>query len=282
MSNPALKEWLRMNKRELILGSLFFLISSISFALGFLASGELERSQIVVERDSELATTAPTPQLASASIIDQVRAIENDKNAKISVKKEESDKPIVNVAPSQSPAPVTVSVQPIEPEVTVVAPSPAPTSPSPSPSPAPSVPPPAPPPITLSPIQISEVSAGTESNSDDEFIELFNPNSVAVSLTGYSIKKRSSTGSESALVSISRLDGKTIPANKHFLIVHEGAYQGGAASDATWPASYDLAYKNNAVILYDPNGNRIFEVTWAELQKGMSSTGTPSPQNSSQ
>jgi len=137
-------------------------------------------------------------------------------------------------------------------------------------------------PAALVSIQISEVTAGSELGSDDEFIELYNPNSVPVDLTGYSIKTKSASGSESALVSAARLQGKSIPAGKHFLIVHDSGYQGSVAPDATWAKSNGLAYTNNAVVLYNSSGAKVTEVSWTEIEKGRSSSGVPTPQSSGQ
>ncbi len=141
-------------------------------------------------------------------------------------------------------------------------------------------------------ILVSEIMAGADGNANYEFIELYNPNGAAIDLTGYSIKKRSSTGSESTLVSASRFEGKIIPANKHFLLANEGGYNGQISPDVFWPKSYTLAYSNNALIIYNANNELVEEVGWTEIPKGQSIErvswdseqfqvqSTPSPQNS--
>lgn len=111
---------------------------------------------------------------------------------------------------------------------------------------------------------------GSEGNADNEFIELYNPTDSSIDLTGWSLKKRSSTGSESSLVVASRLEGKIIPAKKYFLLAHEGGYSGGAAPDILWPSSYSLAYTQNAVVIYNPQGEKVQEVSWAEISKDQS------------
>lgn len=123
---------------------------------------------------------------------------------------------------------------------------------------------------TIINIGISEILVGIDGNVNYEFIELYNSNDVAIDLTGYSIKKRSSTGNESPLVSASRFDGKKIMPNKYFLLVNEGGYSGVVQSDIVWPKSYILAYKNNAVILYNANGEVIEDIGWDEIAKGQS------------
>lgn len=119
-------------------------------------------------------------------------------------------------------------------------------------------------------IIISEVLAGVDGNLNYEFIELYNPNSNAVDLIGWSIKKRSSTGKETTLVSASRFDGKKIMPKKYFLLANEGGYNGVVQSDIVWPKSYALAYKNNAIILYNANGEAIEDIGWDEIAKGQS------------
>ena len=143
--------------------------------------------------------------------------------------------------------------------------------------------------VDSDPVQITEVMAGTASSTNDEFIELYNPNDQAIDLTGYAIKKKTSSGSESSFVASSRFEGLTIPAGKHFLIVHDGSYTGSVSADLTWPTSYSLAYSNNSVILYNSEGKNISEVSWTEDIQDQSyvcdsrscSVSSPDPQNSS-
>jgi hypothetical protein len=118
-------------------------------------------------------------------------------------------------------------------------------------------------------VLVSEIVAGADGNSNYEFIELYNAGSAAVDLTGWSVKKKSSTGSESSLVAASRLSGKIIQPGKHFLLGNETGYQGSTALDVPWPSSYTLAYTNNSVVLYN-NGVKVEEIFWAEIPKGQS------------
>ena len=146
-------------------------------------------------------------------------------------------------------------------------------------------------PGTSNQVVISEIMAGSDLGSDDEFVELWNRGLQTTNLTGWSIKKKTSSGSESTLASASRLEGKSIPTGKKFLMVNEGGYKGGVAGDASWARSNTLAYSNNSVVLYDGNGNKIDEVTWSEITKNQSyerqsdsfvNQPNPNPQNSSQ
>ena len=137
---------------------------------------------------------------------------------------------------------------------------------------------------------ITEICVGTETSTNDEFIELYNPNDVSFDLSGWYIRKQSGAGNESAFVSASRLEGKVIPPKKHFLIVHEGGYAGSALADAEWPKSYTLAYTANAIILYNEIGERVDMVAWESMLKNQSlarkenkepfSIQEPNPENS--
>src|SRR3989304_2159385 len=119
-------------------------------------------------------------------------------------------------------------------------------------------------------ILVSEIMVGIDGNANYEFIEIFNPTANPIDLTGWSIKKKSSTNSESTFVSSSRLEGKIILSNKYFLLANEGGYDGSIVPDVFWPKSYTLAYSNNAIIIYNANSELIEEVSWTEIPKGQS------------
>jgi len=133
---------------------------------------------------------------------------------------------------------------------------------------------------------------GMDGNASYEFIELYNAGPNAVDLTGWRMTKKTSSGSESNLVAVSRFEGKKIQAGKYFLLVNQGGYNGSVVADLAWPASYTLAYTNNAVVLYDAGGGKVEEITWPEIPKNQSFVrvswnnsqfaiqGQPSPQNS--
>lgn len=142
-------------------------------------------------------------------------------------------------------------------------------------------------------ILISEVMAGSSVSADDEFVEIYNYGSQAVNLTGWTIKKKSSSGNESSLVAASRLEGRVVQPGKYLLLTREGGYAGVVAGDVTWPASYALAYTNNTVTIYNASGGVVDQVTWAEIPKdksysrtsldieaGFGVVDTPSPTNS--
>ncbi|MFH1193137.1 MAG: lamin tail domain-containing protein [Candidatus Jorgensenbacteria bacterium] len=121
---------------------------------------------------------------------------------------------------------------------------------------------------------ISEVMAGMDGANEYEFAELYNADTHAVDLTGWYLKKRSSAGKESTLVSANAaepsasLEGKIIEAGRYLLLANSGGYTGAVATDVKWPKSYTLAYTNNAVILYNAAGEKVDEAAWTEIPKG--------------
>lgn len=158
---------------------------------------------------------------------------------------------IFNVSDSATPTPSPLPSPKISPSPK---PSPKPSpSPSPSPNPAPtSSPASIPSSASLPKILISEIQIAGPAGANDEFIELFNPNSGTLALTGWSIKKKSSTGNEYTLLASSRLEGKTIPGRGYFLATNEGGYQGASITDVGWAQSNTIA-SNNTILLYAPD-----------------------------
>jgi len=119
--------------------------------------------------------------------------------------------------------------------------------------------------------------------SKDEFIELFNSLNEEVDLTGFSLKKKTATGSESNLVSSDKFSG-TISTGGYFLIVPQTKddgtpnYQGEAPPDFFYSGkTYSIA-ANNTVLLYDSNNNLIDKVGFGQVQDFENS---PFPQNPS-
>jgi hypothetical protein len=119
-------------------------------------------------------------------------------------------------------------------------------------------------------IFISEAMMGTKGNANYDFIELYNDSDTPASLTGLSIKKKSSTGKESSLVAESKLTGKTIPVHQYFLLANEGGYTGNIKADVIWPSSYSLASAKNGIVLYDTNNKVIDSALWDTIPDGAS------------
>lgn len=119
-------------------------------------------------------------------------------------------------------------------------------------------------------ILISEIMVGSSGNTKNGFVELYNPNSTNIDLTGWSIKKKSSTKSESVFISSSRLKGKIIGPGKYFLAANEKEYTGNVAPDIFWPGSYILSSSNNGISIYDNAGRKVDEVFWKSIKEGQS------------
>ena len=119
-------------------------------------------------------------------------------------------------------------------------------------------------------IVINEVQQAGQS-VDDEFIELYNPNQFDIDLSGYSLKKKTSSGTESNLVSASKFSG-TIPASGYFLIVplpNEDLtpnYTGEALPDLFYSFHSFYFAKDNTILLYDNYNTLLDKVGFGTAQ----------------
>jgi hypothetical protein len=120
---------------------------------------------------------------------------------------------------------------------------------------------------------INEVQIGGATTSD-EFIELYNNSSSDIDLSGWYLKKRTSTGAEYSLVATSRLEGKTISANSYFLLGNENGYAGSVSLDATWASSNTIA-SNNQIVLFSLSDS-VDTVSIGSLENGKSYQKTDS------
>ena len=118
-------------------------------------------------------------------------------------------------------------------------------------------------------ILISEVQVSGET-ARDEFIELYNPGDAPVDLEGWILKKKTSSGSESNLVSSAKFFG-VIPAFGYFLVVPQAkedgtpAYQGDVSSDLYYSGKTYSFAKNNTLLLYNPNKDLVDKVGFGEV-----------------
>ncbi|PIU15088.1 hypothetical protein COT20_02170 [bacterium (Candidatus Gribaldobacteria) CG08_land_8_20_14_0_20_39_15] len=98
-----------------------------------------------------------------------------------------------------------------------------------------------PPPSSVQ-ILISEVKTESQNSAKDEYIELYNPNSFAIDLSGFILRKKTN----STLVSSAKFKG-AIPAFGYFLITPQSAATGNLHYSG---ASYYII-QTNSIILYD-------------------------------
>lgn len=116
-------------------------------------------------------------------------------------------------------------------------------------------------------VLISEIQAGTTQNGiEDEFIELYNPTNRTIDMKEWSLIKKASSGSPYNLVSSAKFSGSIAP--KSFFLVAHANYKGVKSADLIYSAnSNNIAYKDNAVVLYDETEVVIDEVSWSEIPK---------------
>lgn len=113
------------------------------------------------------------------------------------------------------------------------------------------------------PILISQIMLEQSSEAKYEFIELYNPNDHEIDLSGFSLKKKTSSGNESNLISAKNFQG-IISAKSYFLISSPEFCQ-QIACDLEYSTSASLA-KNNTVLLYDSEKNISDKLGWGESQ----------------
>ena len=113
-------------------------------------------------------------------------------------------------------------------------------------------------PIVQKSILINKIQLAGQT-AKDEFIELYNPNNSGIDLLGYALKKKTSTGTESNLVSSGSFSG-TISALGYFLIVpkinDDGTlnYTGSLTPDLYYSGKTYSVALNNTVLLYGKDG----------------------------
>ncbi len=95
--------------------------------------------------------------------------------------------------------------------------------------------------VVISEVQLAGGVAG------DEFVELYNPTSDSVNMTGWRLSRKTGAGTESSLVS--SISG-TIPANGYFLITPPTEYDGATTADATYSDTTNRLTADNSVLLY--------------------------------
>lgn len=114
-------------------------------------------------------------------------------------------------------------------------------------------------------IVISEVVIGDENGSKNEFVELYNFSKKEIDLKGFSLRKRTKSGSESNLVSSSKFFG-TIGPEKFFVIKNHN-FEGIIVADLSFSgSSYSIA-KDNQLYLEDDEGNLVDAIGWGKCKQ---------------
>jgi phosphatidylserine/phosphatidylglycerophosphate/cardiolipin synthase-like enzyme len=125
-------------------------------------------------------------------------------------------------------------------------------------------------------VVISEVET-RGATAYDEFVELYNPTSNAVSLAGWSLQYKSATGTTwSNLATLS--SGATIPPRGFFLLGGTnvgGGYTGSATPDATFPAG--LADAGGHVRILDASAAEIDRLGWGTGNAAEGGSPAPAP-----
>lgn len=164
--------------------------------------------------------------------------------------------PIPSLTQTPTPTPtLTPTLSPIP------TPSPTPTpTPVPTPTPTPTPPPP-PSPSNINHILISEIQlTGGPGKTANDFIELYNPTDSPVDITGWKLRKRTQTGTESSIRVFS--SGKVIPARGFFLWANSG--DSFAQSLAADESSTITIAANNSIAFLNSEGEIIDAVAWGE------------------
>jgi hypothetical protein len=110
---------------------------------------------------------------------------------------------------------------------------------------------------------ISEIQIAGVSNEKEEFVELYNPNSQTVDLTGWYIQRKTKDAADfSTFSSKSLFTNKKIPAKGYFLITREGSsFESLAGIITTYPLTED-----NTLVLKNPNREITDKVGWGQVQ----------------
>jgi len=100
-------------------------------------------------------------------------------------------------------------------------------------------------------ILISEAQAAGDTDSKEEFVELYNPNDAEVDLTSWYLQRKTATGSAYSTFAPNTLfSGKRIGAKGYFLIARTGYFSSAADIFVDNPITDD-----NSFVLKNPNGD---------------------------
>ena len=120
---------------------------------------------------------------------------------------------------------------------------------------------------------ISEIEIWDATSSNDDFVEIYNPTGSVFDISGFQLKKKSSTGKEYSV----RLfpSGSYVPAKGYFLWLNSHFDSLLNIADAT---SSQTLSKNNSIALLDKNKNVVDAVAWGSGSNPFVET-SPFPEN---
>ncbi|OGL59749.1 hypothetical protein A3H10_03025 [Candidatus Uhrbacteria bacterium RIFCSPLOWO2_12_FULL_46_10] len=124
--------------------------------------------------------------------------------------------------------------------------------------------------IVISEVQIGGVTA------TDEFVELFNPTSSLVNLTGWRLSKRTASGNQTNLLTV--FPDINLPAQGHFLITHPTGYTNTITNDAQYSTAESLA-ANNTIVLFSDAGNTLVDLIGIGTASSFEGATAPNPPN---
>lgn len=110
---------------------------------------------------------------------------------------------------------------------------------------------------------INQIMIGQEAAARNEFIELYNPGSETIDLKGYSLKKKTKSGTESNLVSSKNFSGLILP-NSYFLI-SSPEFCDIIFCDLIYSTSASLS-SSNTILLYDADKKVSDKVAYGQAQ----------------
>jgi hypothetical protein len=123
-------------------------------------------------------------------------------------------------------------------------------------------------------VLVNEVATGITGGAADEFVELFNPGTTALSIAGWKVVYRSATGtSDTTLATIPA--GTTIPPGGFYLLGGSD-YSGAATADQSFATG--LAATGGAVGIRDSTAALVDSVGWGTATNTLvEGTAAPAP-----
>ena len=104
---------------------------------------------------------------------------------------------------------------------------------------------------------INEIMVGQKGAANNEYIELYNPTSSSISMSGWRLSRKTSGGNEYNLLT-SFANNSIIQPYSYYLIVHSTGYTGELFFDAKYSTAQAIA-NDNTIILYSDAGKTIVD-----------------------